>query len=73
MDALSKQLGIPVVFVEADLDSMSSAYKMLGEITGETKQAAKLAEYCDSTLKKSEAAKASWSGSKEIRIFRNRR
>lgn len=59
MDALSEQLGIPVVFVEADLDSMSAAYKMLGEITGETGQAEKLADYCDSTLKKSEAVKAS--------------
>lgn len=59
MDALSEQLGIPVVFVEADLDSMSTAYKMLGEITGETGQAAKLADYCDSTLKKSEEVKSS--------------
>ncbi|GLB29554.1 ABC transporter substrate-binding protein [Lacrimispora amygdalina] len=69
MDALSKQLGIPVVFVEADLDSMSSAYKMLGEITGETEQAAKLADYCDSTLKKSEAAKASLGADQKKSVY----
>nr|WP_314463238.1 ABC transporter substrate-binding protein [uncultured Clostridium sp.] len=69
MDALSRQLGIPVVFVEADLDSMSSAYKMLGEITGETEQAAKLADYCDSTLKKSEAARDSLGADQKKSVY----
>ncbi len=69
MDALSKQLGIPVVFVEADLDSMSSAYKMLGEITGETGQAAKLADYCDSTLKKAETARASLGADQKKSVY----
>lgn len=59
MDALQEQLGIPVVFVEADLDTMSSAYKMLGELTGETTQAEKLSDSCDSILQKAEAAKGS--------------
>ncbi|GLC82862.1 ABC transporter substrate-binding protein [Lacrimispora brassicae] len=57
MDALQEQLNMPVIFVEADLDTMSSAYEMLGELTGETDQAKKLADYCNNILKKSETAK----------------
>lgn len=57
MDALEEQLGIPVVFIEADLDTMSSAYNMLGELTGETEQAKKLADYCENVLQKAETNK----------------
>jgi iron complex transport system substrate-binding protein len=56
MDALQEQLNMPVIFIEADLETMSSAYKMLGELTGETDQAKKLADYCNNILKKSETA-----------------
>lgn len=60
MDALQEQLNMPVIFIEADLDTMSSAYEKLGELTGETDQAKKLSEYCDNILKKSETARDSW-------------
>jgi iron complex transport system substrate-binding protein len=56
MDALQEQLNMPVIFIEADLDTMSSAYEKLGELTGETDQAKKLADYCNNILKKSETA-----------------
>ncbi len=57
MDALQEQLNMPVIFIEADLDTMSSAYEKLGELTGETGQAKKLADYCNNVLKKSETAR----------------
>lgn len=50
MDALQKQLGIPVVFVEATLSTMEQAYLMLGDITGEKEQASELAAYCKEIL-----------------------
>ncbi|WP_313187955.1 ABC transporter substrate-binding protein [Lacrimispora sp.] len=56
MDALQEQLNMPVIFIEADLDTMSSAYEKLGELTGETDQAKKLADYCNNMLKNSETA-----------------
>ncbi len=56
MDALQEQLNMPVIFIEADLDTMSSAYEKLGELTGETDQAKKLADSCNNILKKSETA-----------------
>jgi len=57
MDALQEQLNMPVIFIEADLDTMSSAYEKLGELTGETEQAKKLADHCNNILKESETAK----------------
>ncbi len=57
MDALQEQLHMPVIFIEADLDTMSAAYEKLGELTGDADQAKKLAAYCSDILKKSETAR----------------
>jgi len=50
MDRLQEQIGIPVVFVEATLPTISEAYHFLGGLLGEEEQAAALAAYCDDTL-----------------------
>lgn len=50
MDGLQKQLGIPVIFVEATLKTIDKAYTSLGNIVGEEKQASVLAAYCKKTL-----------------------
>lgn len=47
MDALSEQLGFPAVFIEATLPTMESAYRKLGELTGNTRQTEKLSLYCN--------------------------
>lgn len=49
MDKLQEQVGIPVVFIEATLDTMDKAYKMLGELTGEKERASRLGSYCKET------------------------
>lgn len=54
MDALQEQLNIPVIFVEATLPTMADAYEMLGDITGEKKQAGKLADYCRAEIGKAD-------------------
>ena len=46
LDTLSEQLGIPVVFIEATLPTMESAYTKLGELLGNEKECEKLAAYC---------------------------
>jgi iron complex transport system substrate-binding protein len=66
MDALQEQLNMPVIFIEADLDTMSSAYEKLGELTGDTDQAKKLADYCNNTLKKSETAREQLAEKKSV-------
>lgn len=50
LDSLSEQLGIPVVFIEATLPTMESAYTKLGELLGNTKECEELAEYCKELL-----------------------
>ncbi|MBW4844104.1 MAG: ABC transporter substrate-binding protein [Lachnospiraceae bacterium] len=66
MDALQEQLNMPVIFIEADLDTMSSAYEKLGELTGDTDQAKKLADYCNNTLKRSETAREQLAEKKSV-------
>ena len=50
LDALSEQLGIPVVFIEATLPTMENAYTKLGELTGDEKGCEILAQYCKELL-----------------------
>lgn len=49
MEGIQEKTGIPAIFIQMEMDSMASAYKMLGEITGETGQAQKLADYIEKT------------------------
>ena len=50
MNTIQKQTGIPAVFIHASLEETAQAYDILGKITGETKQAAALADYVRETL-----------------------
>lgn len=45
MDGVQKQLGIPTIFVEATLSTMSTAYDTLGQILGMPQEAKTLSEY----------------------------
>ncbi len=51
MDALQKQTGIPVVFIEADLPHMAQAFRMLGQLIGtKTARCEILAAYVEETV-----------------------
>ena len=50
MDALQEQLGIPVIFIESDLNHMASAFRTLGEIFGKEEKGEKLASFVEETL-----------------------
>lgn len=50
MDNLQNQINIPVVFVEASLETMADAYQKLGEIIGDTSKIDKLAEYSKNVI-----------------------
>lgn len=47
LDALQEQLGIPTIFVEATLATMSDSYGTLGQVLGMPDEAKVLADYCD--------------------------
>lgn len=69
MDALQEQLNIPVIFVEATLPTMAQAYELLGDITGETEQAAKLSAYCRVENAKADAAALSVPDSQKKSVY----
>lgn len=50
MDELQEKTGIPVIFIEASIATMADAYDTLGELTGDTEQAAACAAYIRETL-----------------------
>jgi len=51
MNALQKQTGIPVVFIEADLPHMAEAFRMLGKLLyGKTERCEELAAYVEETV-----------------------
>ena len=55
MDALQEQTGIPFVHITATLDTMSQAYRMLGELLDMQAEAETLATYCDEVYARSTA------------------
>ena len=54
MDKLQDQLGIPTVFIEANLSDMPETYKKLGELLGDTSQTKQLSAYCEKVLNQAE-------------------
>jgi iron complex transport system substrate-binding protein len=69
MDTLQSQLGIPVVFIEAHLDTFAQAYTALGELTGEKEAAARLAAYCAKAVGGAREAAASIPASKRLKVY----
>lgn len=50
MDLLQQKLGIPVVFIQATLETMDETYETLGKLLGNSEEMAKLGEYCKNTI-----------------------
>ncbi len=49
MDSLTEQTGIPFVHIDATVEAAPEAYRMLGELTGQTEKAEELATWCEET------------------------
>ena len=50
LNAIQEQLGIPVIFIEASLETTGEAFRTLGEVLATEEYAAKLGKYCDEKL-----------------------
>lgn len=57
MNKLQKQLDIPTVFIEANLDDLPTTYKKLGQLTGLKKNNQELADYCQKVLTQAKKAR----------------
>ena len=50
LDALQEQIGVPVIFLQADLEHMSAAYRTLGDILACPDRGEELAVFIDRTM-----------------------
>lgn len=55
MERIQKQTGIPTIFIEADLDDMAAAYRMLGSLLGRETEAEPLASFIEETVAMAQA------------------
>jgi len=69
LDALQQQIGIPVVFVEAKLETMGAAYRTLGELLNLPEDAKKLADYCDNTIADAKKYAAAIPQEKRVKVY----
>ena len=69
LDDLQARTGIPCVFIEASLDTMEEAYRMLGELTGSAEQASTCADYIGTTLREAAEKIAQIPESERVRVL----
>ena len=76
LDKLTEQIGIPFVHINATIASSPEAYRMMGELIGDSSKAEQLAVWCEKTLaavnscmEKVDADGARKSGSAACRIL----
>lgn len=69
MDSISAQTGIPVVFIEATLDTMGKAYEMLGSLTGMESKAGELASYARETVEEAKRSSSAIGYEKRVHVY----
>ena len=69
LDDLQARTGIPCVFIEASLDTLEDAYKLLGELTGSTEQADACADYIGNTLRDAAEKTAQIPDGERVRVL----
>ena len=70
LDALQKQIGMPVIFIEADLPHMAEAYRTLGKIlSGKEARGEELAAFVDETVSLAEENAAKIQDSERISVL----
>jgi iron complex transport system substrate-binding protein len=69
MNGLQEQLDIPVVFIEATLDTMDEAYAKIGELIDDTKDTDKLAEYCKNVSEKADSINTALTDQERVSVY----
>lgn len=69
MNGISEQTGLPVIFIEATLDTMSQAYETLGKVLGREQRAAELGGYVDNVLAMAAENSAGISDADRLRVL----
>jgi len=69
LDSIQERTGLPVIFVEAVLETMPEAYRTLGRITGEAEAAETLARYVEDTLQYAKEKRGQIPEDKRVRVY----
>lgn len=69
LDGLQRQIGIPVIFIEATLDTLDSAFLMLGELTGDTARAERLSKYVGNAVALADNVRNSLREEDKVRVY----
>ena len=59
LDDVSKEVGVPVIFIEANMGSYPSVFRRLGNLLGYEERGEQLARYCEQALKEMETYRTS--------------
>lgn len=68
-DKLQKQLGVPVVLVNDDLNKIGDTYRFIGKLTGDDKRAEELAAYCEDTMKTAKDIASKIPEDKKVKVY----
>ena len=68
MDSIQEQIGVPTIHIEAKLETMADAYRMLGDLLGKEKEAEVLATYCEEVNTKTEELMAKVADDKKVKL-----
>ncbi|HML37949.1 MAG TPA: ABC transporter substrate-binding protein [Bacillota bacterium] len=69
MDGLQKQLNMPVIFIEATLDTMDEAYDKIGELIGDRSETDQLAAYCKQVSEKTDQINGTLKDEDRITVY----
>lgn len=69
MQGVQDKTGIPSIFIHMELDTMAEAYRILGKVVGEEKQAEKLAEYVETVLAEAKEKSASIPEESRVKVY----
>lgn len=69
MDGLQEQLNMPVIFIEATLDTMDEAYDKIGELIGDRSETEQLAAYCKEVSEKADQVNASLKDEDRLTVY----
>ncbi|NLP44306.1 MAG: ABC transporter substrate-binding protein [Peptococcaceae bacterium] len=68
-DDIQKQTGIPVVMLDGSLQNTAEAYRVLGDLIGETARAEELAAYCEQTLEEINSNLKALTEENKVRVY----
>lgn len=69
MDGLQEQLNMPVIFIEATLDTMEEAYDKIGELIGDRSETDQLAAYCKKVSEKADQVNTSLKDEDRLTVY----